>query len=419
MIENLEFAVLGGLMLDNSRFSEIDLLADDFADSTHGQIFEAIGAIIADGSNADPVTVGGYLERTSRIPLTRVTRLVENTPSASNVVHYAKMVKAEARRRKAIAIAAELQNGLQEDGIEAVDVAIRELMALNTSRKSYECAVSEAVALAAEAIETAHKNKGQITGIASGLTDLDERLGGFQNSDLYVIGARPACGKTSFLLNIADNADVPVGVMSGEQGRSQVGLRLIAKNGRINAHKLRLGKVDDTMWPTISKAIGKVSARQIWINDKPNPSIEEVVRQARKWAFQHGIRALYIDYIQRIRALPKSPRHEQVGYVVLSLKELARELDIPVIALAQVNREVESRDDKRPRVSDLKDSGGIEQEADNIMLLYRDEVYNETSEHKGIMEINVGKNRHGPTGLIKVAFHGESMSFGNLANVRY
>lgn len=411
-----EASVLGGLMLDNSRLAEIDILPEDFKGQSHGEIFDAIRTLVADDLNADVVTVGEYLERTTRRKgwLQQIGAMVNGTPSSANVVHYARVVKEEAKRRRALEIADSLQHALDAEGLSAIDNAIRDLMALDTTRKNFECGVKDAAALAIEAIDRAWKNKGQVVGTTTGLKDLDECIGGLHASDLIVIGARPAIGKTAFLLNLADNAGKPVGVISSEQGREQIGLRLIAKRSRVSAHHLRLGRIEDEWWPKMTLAVSGLAARQVWLNDQPRPTVEQVVRQARKWKFQYDIKALYVDYIQHLQGPEKMSIREQVIHIVRSLKRLARELDIAVVALAQVNREVDKRSDKRPWMSDLMESGAIEAEADSVMLLYRDDAYNDHSEDKGVMEINVAKNRHGPTGIIRCAFHAESMTIGDL-----
>ena len=411
-----EASVLGGLMLDNSRMAEVDLVPDDFSGQSHAEIFGAIRSLIADDTNADLVTVGEYLERTTRRKgwLQQITALVNATPSSANVVHYARLVKEEARRRRALEIAGNLHRALDAEGLSAIDNAIRDLMALDTSRRNYECSVKEAAAMAIENIDRAWKNKGQVVGTTTGLKDLDECIGGLHASDLIVIGARPAIGKTSFLLNLADNASKPVGVISSEQGRDQIGLRLIAKRARVSAHHLRLGRIDDEWWPKMTLAVSGLAAQQVWINDQPRPTVEQVVRQARKWKFQYDIKALYVDYIQHLQGPDKMSIREQIIHIVRSLKRLARELDISVVALAQVSREVDKRPDKRPWMSDLMESGAIEAEADSVMLLYRDDAYNDDSPQKGTMEINVAKNRHGPTGIIRCVFHAESMTVADL-----
>lgn len=414
-----EYAVLGGLLMDNSRAAEVDLDGDDFCISDYREIYEAIHALLNDGKIADVLTVSDFLSR--RMPgrdwLVTVGTIVNNTASSANVVAYANLVREESIRRRALAVAHTLSENLSEQGTDAIDAAIRDLMLLSSPHRRFECTVKQAITNAIDDIDAAYRAKGAVLGVTTGLKDLDDCLGGLHKSDLIVIGARPAVGKTALLITLADNAGVPVGIISGEQGRAQVGLRLIAKGGRLNAYRLRLGKVEDQDWPRLTNAAEIISNKHIWINDKPNPSIEDLMRQARKWKFQYGIQALYVDYIQRIRALPRAPRHEQVGYVALSLKELARELDIPVIALAQVNRSVEERENKRPGMGDLKDSGSIEQEADTIVTLYRDEVYNDSSDQMGIAELDVKKNRHGPTGLIKCLWKAESMTFHNLYEV--
>lgn len=410
-----EWALLGGLLLDNSRLSEIDVTAEDFAAVQNAEIFTAIQTLVNSGSNADAVTVADHLERlTHRKDWLGITgKLANNTPGAANVKTYARLMREDATRRRALAVAENLKLGLQ-DGLEAVDTAIRDLMQLAAPTRNHEHTIQDAVGHAINEIEAASKAGGRTVGITTGLADLDDCLGGLHHSDLYVVGARPSVGKTAFLLNLADNAEVPVGVISAEQPSSQIGLRLIAKNGKLSAYYLRLGKLDDSGWKQATNAVMALSNKAIFINDRSNPSIEDVMRQARKWKFQYDIKALYVDYIQRLRALPKAPRHEQVAYIALSLKEIARELDIPVIALAQVNRNVEERQNKRPTLGDLKDSGAIEQEADTVLLLYRDDVYDENSPDKGLVEVNVAKNRHGPTGAIRMSWHAETMTFRDL-----
>jgi replicative DNA helicase len=418
-----EFAVIGGLLIEPSRFSEIDLSPADFFVRTNALIFEAISDMIRDGREVDAVTVADFLDaqpnRKGDGWLNRTVGMANNTPSAANIRAYAGIVREESVRRQAVAVAENLRNDLQ-NGMEAVDKAIRDLMLLASPRHSFECTTRQAVTVAIDAIEKAWNAKGALTGITTGVASLDKSLGGLHRSDLIVVGARPSVGKTAFMLNLADNSDCSVGVISGEQGREQVGLRLIAKNGRLNAHGLRIGRVSDEEWPKVSNAVMRLADKRIFINDKPHPSIDDVMRQARKWKFQYDIKAVYIDYLQRIRApstMVRAPRHEQVGYVALCMKELARELDIPVVALAQVNRSVEERVNKRPNMGDLKDSGSIEQEADLILLLYRDDVYNEDSADRGIMEVNVAKNRHGPTGNIRCAWDAESMTVNDLYGV--
>jgi replicative DNA helicase len=417
-----EWAVLGGILADNSYFAECDIDAADFMLQKHRVIFEAIADLINGGMTADFITVSDRLGKTcphmSENWLADIGTIVNNTYATANTPSYAAMVKEEAVRRRALATAQNLAQKIQEHGVSAVDEAIRELMMLSSPRKDFSCSIRDAVTVAIDAVDSAFRAGGAVVGVTTGLIDLDACLGGLHKSDLVVIAARPSVGKTALLLNLADNADQSVGIISGEQGRGQVGLRLISKNGKLNAYKLRLGKVEDQDWPRITHGASVLSDKKMWIFDKPNPSIDDVMRQARQWKFQHDIKVLYLDYLQRIRVDFKAPRHEQVGYVALSLKELARELDIPVVALAQINRNVEERENKRPGMGDIKDSGSIEQEADIVVTLYRDEVYDENTEQRGIAELDVKKNRHGPTGLIRCLWMAETMTFENLATYR-
>jgi replicative DNA helicase len=242
-------------------------------------------------------------------------------------------------------------------------------------------------------------------------------LGGLHGGDLVIVGARPAMGKTALMLNMAASAlmaGFPVGVFSGEQGVSQITQRLIAIQGRIPVMRMRNGSLIGEDWSKLSAAVASLKDRGMYIFDKPAPTLSDIVRRARSWHYNHGIKAIYLDYLQRVKITTKAPRHEAIGEIAAGLKELARELNIPVIALAQVNREVEKRVNKRPFMGDLKDSGTIEQEADQIFMLYRDEVYNEETKDKGLAEINIEKNRHGSTGRVDLAWRGEYLRFENL-----
>ena len=241
----------------------------------------------------------------------------------------------------------------------------------------------------------------------SGLQKLDRALGCFRNGDLIVFGARPSIGKTAVMLNFALSAKKPVGIISTEQGRVQMGARTMSIDSRVSLHKQRTAALDKSDWQNMTKCLSKMRDVKAWLNDKPSATINDILRQARKWKQLHNIGALYVDYIQHIPGDNRIPRHLQVESTVVALKNLARELDIPVVALAQVNRKVEDRTDKRPFMSDLKDSGSIEQEADQIALIYRDEVYNDPSPLQGIIEFNIAKNRHGPIGKLDAVWLGE------------
>ena len=411
-----EAMVVGNLLIDSSRMDDVDLVPAEFAVQSYRAIYEAILDVGNSNQPVDVVTVAECLQAaTGKNWLATLSDLAKGTAYSTSVGHYAKVVREASQRRAAAEIAERLRESVETDGMGAVDSAIRDLLALNITRRNFEHSITSALTAAVEDLDNAYLTKGGVTGVQTGLHDLDTSLGGLHPGDLIVVGARPAMGKTAFLLNIADRCNCAAGIMSGEQGHGQVGMRFIAMGSKVSVHRMRTGAVEDDDWPRITNAVSLLANRNVWLNDKPNPSLDEVLRQARKWKHQHGIDLLMIDYLQKIRGNPKQIKREQIGEAVVELKNLARDLNIPVLVLAQINREVEKRPNKRPYVSDLKESGEIEQEADQIMLLYRDEVYNEDTQDKGICEINIGKNRHGPTGTIRVIWRDEFMRFDNYA----
>lgn len=390
-----EQAVLGALMLQGSALREIDLVADDFAYEDHQEIFRAISTVASEHNATDLVTVSKHLGNDRVAYLSEMQR---NTPSAANIGSYAGIVKQRAQQRRAVEIAEHLQMAVEHEGMGAVDHAISRLMALGQSSRQYEFTIKEALRSACDTLAAA--KDGEETGVPTGLADLDNALGGLNPTDLIVVAARPAIGKTAFMLNLALNAQRHVGIISGEQPHEQLGMRSLAREARVPLHRMRTGRMSAEDWQKLSPAVEALTnADNVRIMDRSGPSITEVVRQARKWAHNFGLEALYVDYIQKLRGSDsRMNKREQVEEIVAGLKDLARELEIPVVALAQVNRDCEHRQDKRPGLSDLKESGAIEQEADSVITLYRDEVYNEDSPYAGIMECNICKNRHGPVG---------------------
>lgn len=411
-----EMAVVVGLMSDNSRIMDIDLLPNEFAYEETRQIYSAIQDLAIQNIPADPITVGEFMEARSGYTgwFERLSQYMANT-SASNTKSYARIVRDNATKRRA----AEIAHTLAEtagDGQGAVDKAIHDLMEIGRTKRKYDYTIGECLAGAIEEIEELNE-KGSIPGVKTGIKPFDRIIGGLHDTDLIVIGARPAMGKTAFLLNCALGAECAVGIISSEQGYRQVGSRVLAIEGRVNAQHLRTPEnLGDAEYARMAGVISRIAKESIFINDQPSPTIGDIMRQARQWKFRNNIKALYIDYIQRIKTEGDRPRHEQIGDITMRLKELARELEIPVLALAQVSRSVEQRADKRPGMSDLKDSGTIEQEADVIATLYRDEVYDPDSLEKGILEIGIKKNRHGVTGAIRAAWLAEYMRVEELSH---
>ncbi len=411
-----EHSVIGALLLDNSKIADIDLTPLDFCDDSLGQIFGAIRNLEAKNQPFDVFTVSDELNRTTgRDWVVMVASIAKNATSAVNAHIYAGHVKRYRRYRDARLIAQQLQRDIgQDDG--AIDRAIAELMALDTQAKQTTYSMRETVKQAVDYVDEVNKKGGVITGIHTGLKELDHQIGGYQDSDLLVLGARPAMGKTGFLLSSALACGVPAAIISAEMSAMQLGFRAISNAGKVDSQLLRTANLDDTDWPKISAAVHRLVDLPIWIDDRSSPTIAEVQRWARKMKQKHGIKILFVDYLQRLKGNnPRMGRVDQVGEIVLGLKSLAKELNIPVVALAQVNRDVEKRPDKRPQMGDLANSSEIEKEADEIIMLYRDEVYNEDSEDKGVAEFIFEKNRHGPTGTVRAAWIPQYMLFADLA----
>lgn len=429
-----EQSVLGGLMLAPASFDVIAerLTEDDFYQRSHRLIFRAIRELAAQGQPFDAVTLGEWFDRhgeTASIGgVAYLYELANNTPSASNIAAYANIVRDKSVRRRLIEVGTAVTGkafGAEGSTPEVLAEAIAALMALQKVEANSEFTLRQAMSMAYKAAQEARALGGKIPGLTTGLAKLDAILGGWHDTDLTVIGARPAMGKTALLLKFALACGVPCGIISAEQPAQQVGARVMAAEAHVAASRLRNGDFDDEDVDRLHRAVARLVDRQIFIYDRSKPSIADAARMARKWKQQFGIRALFVDYIQRMdasQATHKAPRSERVGEVVSGLKTLARDLEIPVIALAQVSRIVESRNDKRPNMGDMSDSSEIEKEADQVLTLYREEVYydadgvNEAGKptRAGVAEINIEKNRHGPVGCVECAWLAETMRFENL-----
>lgn len=407
---------------NNSRMQNCDLEPYEFESWQNQEIYRVIQSLVNAGKVADIVTVCEELETAcpDQEFLPYIRKLVDDSWSINSFEQCCEIIRGDYRKLQAMEIANDLKRGLESgDQSTAVDTAIQQLMSLNTIGRNFDHDMGAVMAAGIRMVDEAMDAQGLI-GIDTGLPDLNECLGGFHKTDLIVVGARPAMGKTAFMLNLALAAKKSVGIISAEQGHEQMGLRLISIEGSLDSQKLRTGGFYDEEWDTLTKAVNRLKIKSIRVNDEPGISISKIIRQARDWKFKYGIEALYVDYLQKIRATDKRmKRHEQVGEVAGLLKNLARELEIPVIALAQVNRDCEKRPNKRPMNSDLADASEIEKEADEILFLYRDEVYNPDTQDKGIAEIDISKNRHGPTGMVRCVFIGKFMQFREIAPQSY
>lgn len=410
-----EQSVIGGLLLDNSKIIDVDLSPLDFCDQSMGQIFAAMRQLERDGQPFDVFTVSDELNRaTGKNWIVPVATIAKNTATAHNVAHYAEHVKRFRRNREARRIARDLAESIGQDD-SAVDRAIADLMALDTQKNQTTFTLKESAKLAVDYIESVHNAGGKLTGVPTGLADLDDAIGGYQNSDMFVLGARPAMGKTGFLLTSALACGVPAGIISAEMSAMQLALRAVSTQGRVDSQKVRTAKLEGDDWTLVTNGVMQLAEKPIFIDERSSPTIGEVQRWARKMRQKHGIKILFVDYLQRLRG--NNPRHsriDQVGEIAMGLKTIARELNIPVVALAQVNRNVDQRTDKRPLMGDLANSSEIEKEADEIVMLYRDEVYNADSDDKGTAEFIIEKNRHGPTGMIRAVWQAPFIKFEDL-----
>lgn len=355
------------------------------------------------GRSFDAVLINQKLfEQGEREAAARVLDIMNDcTGIQSNAAKYAVQIRNNHRKRRT--------EEILKEGMETLDAGavVRSLMELDQEDASHETTIKQAMSQALQDMEQASEG---IRGITTGLSDLDKHLGGWHKGDLCVIGARPAMGKTALLLHFAQSCNVPLGLVSAEQPAYQIAQRHVASIGKVRLSDLRQGKIGEHETKAVISANHRL--KDYWIFDRSAPTVDDIVKVARRWKHRHDIEVLFVDYIQRIQGKGKA-RHEQVGDVVRSLKTLARDLNIPVVALAQVARQVEVRDNKRPGMGDLSDSSEIEKEADQIITMYRDEVYNKTTETPGICELKVCKNRHGYTGTVDVRWIGEHVSFAN------
>ena len=414
-----EQEVIGCIVRKNSLLNNLDLTGDEFSSELLGDIYREIAAVINSGSQLDIVTLGDMWREKRPDYLQAVGSIFKSGHGSERMLDkYATSIKTDYRKKQAVDIALSMQYSISEQGdLTAIDRAITDLMKLNQSNKKYSLMMDDCIKEAMEMVEQVHENGGSV-GIPTGLEDLDASLGGFHNTNLTVIGARPAMGKTAMLLNMAhagSEGGRPVGLISAEQGAGQIGMRMISIHGSVDSQKMQTASFADHEWAIFSNAVTTLMGRGVAVNIEPGISITTVISQAREWKHRNKIEALYVDYIQKIRGSnPRDNKTQQVTEVVSQLKNLARELNIPVIALAQVKREVDTRPDKRPSMGDMSDASEIEKEADEIMTLYRDEVYNEDSPERGIAEISVCKNRHGPIGVVRANWIGKFMQFKDI-----
>ncbi|MDR3443322.1 MAG: replicative DNA helicase [Legionella sp.] len=429
-----EQAIIGGLMLDNQVWDKIStkLCEADFYRTEHRILFRSIIALAKKDQPFDVVTLLDALKSVNELDdaggEAYLFELANNTPSVANVSAYADIVREKSVQRQLIAVATEIaDSAYNPEGREVpelLDMAESRVFAIGeqTGGDGGPESIKSVLVRAVEKIDALYHNGDSITGLATGLSDLDEMTSGLQPSDLVIVAGRPSMGKTTLVMNMAEHAAIksgkPVLVFSMEMPSDSLAMRMMSSLGRIDQHKIRTGKLDDDDWPRVTSAVHMLSEAPLFIDDTPALSPSEMRARARRLAKEHGsVGLIVVDYLQlmKIPGFNAENRTAEISEISRSLKSLAKELQAPVIALSQLNRSLEQRADKRPVMSDLRESGAIEQDADLICFIYRDEVYNEDSPDKGTAEIIIAKQRNGPIGKVRVAFIGKYTRFEDLA----
>jgi len=432
-----EQSLIGGILLDNAAWERIaDLVNEvDFYRDDHRRIYRHIARLIDLGKPADVVTVFESLEKNGEAEqaggLAYLAEVADNTPSAANIRRYAEIVRERAILRKLVAVGDEIAaNALSASGKDAktlldeAEAKVFEIAEAGARHATGFVSIQPILKQVVDRVQELYDrdNPNEVTGVPTGLIDLDAKTSGLQPSDMIVVAGRPAMGKTTFALNVAEHIAVecrlPVAIFSMEMPGTQLATRFISSVGRIDQGKIRSGRLGDEDWQRLTAAMGKLYDAPLFIDETPGLNPIDLRARARRLSRQCGkLGLIVIDYIQLMTSSKESDnRSSELSEISRSIKSLAKELHVPIIALSQLNRSLEQRPNKRPIMSDLRESGAIEQDADIIMFIYRDEVYNPDSPDKGTAELIIGKHRNGPTGTVRMTFIGECTRFDNFAS---
>lgn len=433
-----EQSIIGGLMLDNLVLEKVEhrLCEADFYRAEHRVLYRAILQLARRHQPFDVVTVLEALKSSNALldagGEAYLFELAHNTPSVANINAYVEIVREKSVQRQLIAVAGDIADSAYEPGermiSDLLDFAETRVFAIaeQTASEGGPEAIKSVLVRTVEKIDALYHSGAAVTGLATGLSDLDELTTGLQPADLVIVAGRPSMGKTTLAMNMAEHAAIksgkPVLVFSMEMPADALAMRMMSSLGRLDQHRLRTGKLDDNDWPRVTSAVHMLSEAPLFIDDSPALSPAELRARARRLAKEQGdLGLIVVDYLQlmRVTGVKIENRTAEISEISRSLKTLAKELNVPVIALSQLNRSLEQRQDKRPVMSDLRESGAIEQDADLICFIYRDEVYNEDSPDKGCAEIIVAKQRNGPIGRVRVAFLGQYTRFEDLAYQGY
>ena len=423
-----ERSVLGSMMIDKNVIVQAaeTLKAEDFYRDAHKYIFKSIVEMYQKDEPIDEITLLEYLKSTDRLEkaggISYITEIGSSVLTTANVKSYIKIVEDKSTLRKLIESSTKIIESCynnQDDVEKVIDTAEKKIFDLAEKKNSSDFEpLSNILERGFEQIEALFNNKGEVTGVGSGFKDLDELTSGFQKGDMVLIAARPSMGKTTFALNIAEHAALRQGksvvVFSLEMSKEQLAYKLLCSEANVDMLKLRTGDLEDTDWENIARASGPLSSAKIYIDDTAGVSIMEMRSKCRRLKMEYGVDLILIDYLQLMSGSGEESRQQEVSEISRNIKAIAKEMQCPVIALSQLSRAPEQRADHRPMLSDLRESGSIEQDADLVMFLYRDEYYNKETEEKNVAECIIAKQRNGPVGTVKLAWIGQFSKFGNL-----
>ena len=426
-----EQSVIGAMIMDRDAIADvIDIVnADDFYQKQNGILFEAMTELYREGKPVDLVTLQNKLKKKdvpeSMKSLEFIRDLLEVVPTSANAKQYATIVREKATLRKLIKVTEDITTECylgKDDVTEILDHTEKNVFGLlqQASGREEFVPIDKVVLNTLDAIEEAASSAGRVTGIATGFTDLDYKLSGLHPSELIIVAARPAMGKTAFVLNIAQKAavrdHVPTAIFSLEMSKEQLVTRMMAMEAMVDSQSIRTGDLQETDWEKIMESAGTIGRSPLIIDDTPGITIAELRSKCRRYKQIHGLDLIIIDYLQLMSGSGRGSdsRQQEISDISRSLKSLARELNVPVIALSQLSRAVEQRPEHRPMLSDLRESGAIEQDADVVMFIYRDDYYNKDSDMKGIAEINIAKQRNGPIGTVNLVWLPQYTKFANM-----
>lgn len=427
-----EKSVLGAMLIDDEAIGLAVENLDEawFYNEAHRTIYQAIVSLYNDRKNVDLITLTDKLKNEGQLAqvggVSYVSSIIDFVPTSANIEHYSSIVKEKGILRRLIKNSTQIisecyeAKGSIESVVDNAERLIFEIADLKQTQKSYH--IKDLVKEGIETIDRLYQRKESLTGIPTGFIDVDKMTSGLQNSDLIIVAARPSMGKTAFAITMAENFALKYGggvaIFSLEMSKEQLVQRMLCSQARVDAHKVRSGFLSPADWPLLTKAAAELSNSRIFIDDTPAISVLELRAKARRLKANQDIQMIVLDYIQLMRGTAKiENRQQEISEISRSLKALARELKVPLIALSQLSRLVEQRQDHRPQLSDLRESGAIEQDADVVILLMREEYYNPTEENRGVADVILAKQRNGPVGTVKLSFLKEYVRFENLASV--